>query len=131
RMRPGAHLLNASRGTVVDIDALAAALRGGRLGGAAVDVFPVEPKGQDEAFESPLRGIDNVLLTPHVGGSTPAAQDNIGLAVAAKLLRYSDNGSTLSAANFPAVARPGHEGSRRIRHLHRNVPRAPSRPPGR
>ena len=121
-MRPGAHLVNASRGTVVDIDALARALRQGHLGGAAVDVFPVEPKGPDEAFESPLRGIDNVLLTPHVGGSTLEAQDNIGLEVAAKLIRYSDNGSTLSAVNFPEVALPGHEGSRRILHIHRNVP---------
>ena len=122
RMRPGAHLVNASRGTVVEIDALAAALRDGRLGGAAVDVFPAEPKGRDEAFESPLRGIDNVLLTPHVGGSTLEAQDNIGLEVAAKLVRYSDNGSTLSAVNFPEVALPGHEGSRRILHIHRNTP---------
>ncbi|WP_407353174.1 phosphoglycerate dehydrogenase [Luteimonas sp. R10] len=121
-MKPGAHLLNASRGSVVDIDALAAALREGRLGGAAVDVFPVEPKGKDEAFESPLRGLDNVILTPHVGGSTLEAQDNIGLEVAAKLVRYSDNGSTLSAVNFPEVALPGHEGSRRILHIHRNVP---------
>ena len=122
RMRPGAHLVNASRGTVVGIDALAEALRDGRLGGAAVDVFPLEPKDRDEAFESPLRGIDNVLLTPHVGGSTLEAQDNIGLEVAAKLVRYSDNGSTLSAVNFPEVALPGHEGSRRILHIHRNAP---------
>ena len=122
RMRPGAHLVNASRGTVVEIDTLAEALREGRLGGAAVDVFPLEPKDRDEAFESPLRGIDNVLLTPHVGGSTLEAQDNIGLEVAAKLVRYSDNGSTLSAVNFPEVALPGHEGSRRILHIHRNAP---------
>lgn len=121
-MRAGAHLINASRGTVVDIDALAAALRDGHLGGAAVDVFPVEPKGADETFESPLRGLDNVVLTPHVGGSTLEAQDNIGLEVAAKLIRYSDNGSTLSAVNFPEVALPGHEGSRRLLHIHRNVP---------
>src|SRR5690606_13879235 len=127
RMRPGAHLLNASRGTVVDVDALAAALREGRLGGAAVDVFPVEPKGGDEAFESPLRGLDNVLLTPHVGGSTLEAQDNIGVEVAAKLIRYSDSGSTRSAVNFPEVALPGHEGSRRILHIHRNVPGVLSR----
>ena len=127
RMRPGAHLVNASRGTVVDILALASALREGHLGGAAVDVFPVEPKGPDEAFESPLRGLDNVLLTPHVGGSTLEAQDNIGVEVAAKLIRYSDNGSTLSAVNFPEVALPGHEGSRRILHIHRNVPGVLSR----
>ncbi|MDH5824484.1 phosphoglycerate dehydrogenase [Luteimonas sp. RD2P54] len=126
-MKPGAHLINASRGTVVDIDALAAALRDGRVGGAAVDVFPVEPKGKHETFESPLRGLDNVILTPHVGGSTLEAQDNIGVEVAAKLVRYSDNGSTLSAVNFPEVALPGHEGSLRILHIHRNVPGVLSR----
>ena len=122
RMKPGAHLINASRGTVVEIEPLAAALREGRLGGAAVDVFPAEPKGNDEAFESALRGLDNVILTPHVGGSTLEAQDNIGIEVAAKLVRYSDNGSTLSAVNFPEVTLPGHDGSRRILHIHRNVP---------
>ncbi|MGX5730286.1 phosphoglycerate dehydrogenase [Pseudoxanthomonas beigongshangi] len=122
KMKRGAHLINASRGTVVDIDALTAALKSGAVGGAAVDVFPVEPKGNAEAFESPLRGIDNVLLTPHVGGSTLEAQDNIGVEVAAKLVRYSDNGSTLSAVNFPEVTLPGHDGSRRILHIHRNVP---------
>ncbi|MCL6711317.1 phosphoglycerate dehydrogenase [Pseudoxanthomonas sp. z9] len=122
KMKPGAHLINASRGTVVDIDALTAALKSGAVGGAAVDVFPVEPKGNAEAFESPLRGLDNVILTPHVGGSTLEAQDNIGVEVAAKLVRYSDNGSTLSAVNFPEVTLPGHDGSRRILHIHRNVP---------
>lgn len=122
KMKPGAHLINASRGTVVDIDALAGALQSGALGGAAVDVFPVEPKGNNESFESPLRGIDQVILTPHVGGSTLEAQDNIGVEVAAKLVRYSDNGSTLSAVNFPEVTLPGHDGSRRILHIHRNVP---------
>ncbi|HZF97147.1 MAG TPA: phosphoglycerate dehydrogenase [Pseudoxanthomonas sp.] len=126
-MKPGAHLINASRGTVVDIDALAAALGSGRLGGAAVDVFPLEPQGNDDTFESPLRGLDNVILTPHVGGSTLEAQDNIGVEVAAKLVRYSDNGSTLSAVNFPEVTLPGHEGSRRIMHIHRNVPGVLSR----
>jgi D-3-phosphoglycerate dehydrogenase len=122
RMKPGAHLINASRGTVVEIEPLAAALREGRLGGAAVDVFPTEPKGNDEAFESPLRGLDNVILTPHVGGSTLEAQDNIGVEVAAKLVRYSDNGSTLSAVNFPEVSLPEHDGSHRLLHIHRNVP---------
>ncbi|GGD41030.1 phosphoglycerate dehydrogenase [Pseudoxanthomonas indica] len=121
-MKRGGHLINASRGTVVDIDALAGALRSGQVGGAAVDVFPVEPKGNADPFESPLRGIDNVILTPHVGGSTLEAQDNIGVEVAAKLVRYSDNGSTLSAVNFPEVTLPGHDGSRRILHIHRNVP---------
>lgn len=122
RMKPGAHLINASRGTVVDIDALADALAKGRLGGAAVDVFPVEPEANGPGFESPLRAFDNVLLTPHVGGSTLEAQDNIGTEVAAKLIRYSDNGSTLSAVNFLEVALPEHEGSLRLLHIHRNVP---------
>ena len=122
RMKPGAHLINASRGTVVEIEPLAAALREDRLGGAAVDVFPAEPKGNDESFESALRGLDNVILTPHVGGSTLEAQDNIGIEVAAKLVRYSDNGSTLSAVNFPEVSLPEHDGSHRLLHIHRNVP---------
>ena len=121
-MKRGAHLINASRGSVVDIDALASALLCGHVGGAAVDVFPVEPKGNGEAFASPLLGMDNVILTPHVGGSTLEAQDNIGIEVAAKLVRYSDNGSTLSAVNFPEVSLPGHPNSRRILHIHRNVP---------
>jgi D-3-phosphoglycerate dehydrogenase len=122
RMRPGSHLINASRGTVVDIDALADALRRGHLGGAAVDVFPVEPKSNDARFESPLVGMDNVLLTPHVGGSTAEAQENIGREVAAKLVRYSDNGSTVSAVNFPEVSLPEHAGRCRLLHIHRNVP---------
>ncbi len=122
KMKPGAHLINAARGTVVDIDALATALRDGRLGGAAVDVFPVEPQGNDDPLASPLLGIDNVILTPHVGGSTLEAQDNIGIEVAAKLVRYSDNGSTLSAVNFPEVTLPEHAGSHRLLHIHRNVP---------
>ena len=121
-MRAGAHLINASRGSVVDIDALAGALRSGHLGGAAVDVFPVEPEGNAEAFASPLAGIDNALLTPHVGGSTLEAQDNIGIEVASKLIRYSDNGSTLTAVNFPEVTLPEHTGSTRFLHIHRNVP---------
>ena len=122
RMKPGAHLINASRGTVVDIDALAAALASGQVGGAAVDVFPVEPEGNADAFVSPLCGLDNVILTPHIGGSTLEAQDNIGAEVAAKLVRYSDNGSTLSAVNFPEVTLPEHHGSHRFLHIHRNVP---------
>ncbi|HMH69101.1 MAG TPA: phosphoglycerate dehydrogenase [Pinirhizobacter sp.] len=122
KMKPGAMLINASRGTVVDIEALAAALGSGQLSGAAIDVFPVEPKGNDDAFVSPLIGMDNVILTPHIGGSTLEAQDNIGIEVASKLVRYSDNGSTLSAVNFPEVSLPGHPNSRRLLHIHRNVP---------
>lgn len=121
-MKPGAMLINASRGTVVDIDALAEALRSERLAGAAIDVFPVEPKGNADPFVSPLVGLDNVILTPHIGGSTAEAQENIGLEVAAKLIRYSDNGSTLSAVNFPEVSLPEHAGSRRLLHIHENVP---------
>ena len=122
KMKPGAMLINAARGTVVDIDALAAALKSGHIGGAAIDVFPVEPKGNDDPFVSPLIGMDNVILTPHVGGSTLEAQDNIGIEVAAKLVRYSDNGSTLSAVNFPEVSLPEHPKSQRLLHIHRNVP---------
>lgn len=126
-MRQGAVLINASRGSVVDIDALAAALHEGHLAGAAVDVFPVEPKGNDDPFVSPLVGLDNVILTPHIGGSTLEAQDNIGIEVASKLVRYSDNGSTLSAVNFPEVSLPEHPRSRRLLHIHRNVPGVLSR----
>ena len=127
RMRTGTVLINASRGSVVDIEALAATLREGHLGGAAVDVFPVEPKGNDDLFASPLVGMDNVILTPHIGGSTLEAQDNIGIEVASKLVRYSDNGSTLSAVNFPEVTLPEHPHSRRLLHIHRNVPGTLSR----
>jgi len=121
-MRAGSMLINAARGTVVDIDALAASLKSGHLSGAAIDVFPVEPQGNNDKFVSPLIGMDNVILTPHVGGSTLEAQDNIGREVAAKLLRYSDNGSTLSAVNFPEVSLPGHPNSQRLLHIHKNVP---------
>ena len=122
KMKPGSHLINASRGTVVDIPALAAALRSGHLHGAAIDVFPVEPQGNDNPFESELIGLDNVILTPHIGGSTAEAQANIGIEVASKLLRYSNNGSTVSAVNFPEVALPEHTGRCRLLHVHRNVP---------
>jgi D-3-phosphoglycerate dehydrogenase len=127
RMRPGSMLINASRGTVVEIDALAAALRSKHLAGAAIDVFPVEPKGNTDPFVSPLVGMDNVILTPHVGGSTAEAQENIGIEVASKLVRYSDNGSTLSAVNFPEVSLPGHPTSRRLLHIHQNIPGVLSR----
>ncbi len=122
QMRAGSALINASRGTVVDIDALADALRAGHLSGAAVDVFPHEPKANGEMFVSPLVGMENVILTPHIGGSTLEAQDNIGIEVAAKLVRYSDNGSTLSAVNFPEATLPGHPHSHRLLHIHRNMP---------
>jgi len=121
RMKPGARLINAARGTVVDIDALVAALRDKRLSGAALDVFPAEPKTGEE-FQSPLREFDNVILTPHVGGSTEEAQESIGAEVAAKLIKYSNNGSTLSAVNFPEVSLPEHEGKHRLLHIHKNRP---------
>jgi len=121
-MKNNSILINASRGTVVDIDALAEALSTKKLAGAAIDVFPVEPKSNDEEFISPLRKFDNVILTPHIGGSTKEAQENIGLEVATKLAKYSDNGSTLSAVNFPDVSLPEHTGTSRLLHVHHNQP---------
>jgi D-3-phosphoglycerate dehydrogenase len=121
-MRPGSFLINASRGQVVDIDALAGKLQAGHLAGAAIDVFPVEPGSNTETFESPLRGMDNVLLTPHIGGSTMEAQENIAVEVAGKLVKYSDNGTTRSAVNFPQVSLPDHGNVSRILHIHHNEP---------
>ncbi|NVK02787.1 MAG: phosphoglycerate dehydrogenase [Oceanospirillaceae bacterium] len=121
-MKPGSVFINAARGTVVDIDALCAALASGKLLGAAVDVFPVEPRSNDDEFISPLREFDNVILTPHVGGSTMEAQMNIGYEVAEKLVKYSDNGSSITSVNFPEVALPGHTNAHRLLHVHRNVP---------
>jgi len=120
-------LINASRGTVVDIDAAVEALESKRLAGAAFDVFPAEPGGNDEEFLSPLRRFENVILTPHIAGSTIEAQANIGTEVSEKLVRYSDNGSTLSAVNFPEVSLPAHPGSHRLLHIHHNVPGVLSR----
>jgi D-3-phosphoglycerate dehydrogenase / 2-oxoglutarate reductase len=122
QMKPKAVLINASRGSVVDIDALANALRGQRILGAAIDVFPVEPKSNHDPFESPLTHFDNCILTPHVGGSTQEAQENIGVEVADKLVRYSDNGSTLTSVNFPEVALPPHPQHHRLLHIHENRP---------
>jgi D-3-phosphoglycerate dehydrogenase len=122
RMKPGAMLMNASRGTVVDLEAAAAALGSRHLGGAAFDVFPAEPEGNDEEFLSPLRRFENVILTPHIAGSTIEAQANIGTEVSEKLVRYSDNGSTMTAVNFPEVSLPAHPGSHRLLHIHHNVP---------
>jgi len=121
-MPPGAVLLNASRGTVVDIDALSSKLQDGHIGGAGIDVFPTEPRSNDDEFISPLRAFDNTFLTPHIGGSTVEAQENIGMEVAEKLARYSDNGTTTSSVNFPEVALPEHAGSHRLLHVHHNVP---------
>lgn len=121
-MKPGGILINAARGTVVDIDALAGALRDKHLNGAAIDVFPVEPRSNKEEFVSPLREFDNCILTPHIGGSTLEAQANIGLEVAEKLVRYSDNGTSITSVNFPEVALPSHPGMHRLLHIHQNVP---------
>lgn len=120
--RDGAALINASRGTVVDIEALVAALDAGKLCGAALDVFPSEPKSNADPFHSPLRRFDNVILTPHVGGSTEEAQESIGIEVAEKLVRFQSNGSTLSAVNFPQVSLPSHRGTYRLLHIHHNQP---------
>ncbi|HEY0206263.1 MAG TPA: phosphoglycerate dehydrogenase [Acetobacteraceae bacterium] len=121
-MKPGAHLINNSRGSVVDLDALAAALRSGHLAGAAVDVFPREPKSANEAFSSPLQGLPNVILTPHIGGSTEEAQERIGEEVARKLLGFLQAGSTGGAVNFPHVEQPRLAGHSRYLHVHHNVP---------
>ena len=121
-MKKGAFFINNSRGTVVDLDALASALRSGHLAGAAVDVFPVEPTSNKERFVSPLQGIENVILTPHIGGSTEEAQERIGAEVAKKLIEYSDIGSTLGAVNFPQVQLPPRPAGTRYIHVHTNVP---------
>ena len=123
-MKKGAFFINAARGSVVDIDALKEALDAGQIAGAAVDVFPKEPATKDEEFISPLRGMPNVILTPHIGGSTLEAQANIGLEVAERLVKYSDNGSTLGAVNYVEVSLPVQESGKvtRFMHIHRNVP---------
>ena len=123
KMKDGVFFINASRGTVVDIDALAHALETKKVGGAAVDVFPTEPASNQEEFVSPLRNFDNVILTPHIGASTEEAQCNIGIEVAQKLALYSDNGSTLTAVNFPEVSLPEKRANvSRLLHVHTNVP---------
>ena len=122
QLKPGSILINAARGTVVDIDALAKALEDGKLRGAALDVFPTEPASINDPFESPLCRFDNVILTPHIGGSTAEAQANIGAEVAGKFVKYSDNGSTLSAVNFPEVSLPEHHNAKRLLHIHHNRP---------
>ncbi|MEL0612207.1 phosphoglycerate dehydrogenase [Marinomonas arenicola] len=122
KMKKGSIFINASRGTVADLGAVADAIKAGNLSGAAVDVFPVEPKGNTEEFVSPLRGLDNVILTPHIGGSTMEAQENIGIEVAEKLIKYSDVGTTIAAVNFPEVALPSQADNHRILHVHENRP---------
>ena len=121
-MRPGSYLINNSRGTVVDLDALAKALHDGHLAGAAIDVFPVEPSSNADRFQTPLQGLKNVILTPHIGGSTEQAQDRIGREVARKLLDYFSSGSTMGAVNFPQVQLQARPVGARFSHVHRNVP---------
>jgi D-3-phosphoglycerate dehydrogenase len=122
QMKRGACLLNASRGTVVVIDALADALRSGQVGGAAVDVYPSEPESNSDGFDTPLRGLTNVILTPHIGGSTEEAQEAIGKEVSAALLKFINQGATTGAVNFPQVELPMSKGAHRILNIHRNVP---------
>lgn len=136
-MKPGAFLINNARGSVVNVEALAAALKDGHVGGAAVDVFPVEPAGKGEIFASPLCGLPNVILTPHIGGSTEEAQETIAVDVAEKLLKFVNVGSTAGAVNVPQVELPDQGGTdddddsrsrkaagrrHRILHFHKNVP---------
>lgn len=122
KMKDGVIFLNLSRGHVVDIDALAAAVNSGKIAGARIDVFPYEPATNNEIFESPLKGLDNVILTPHIGGSTAEAQENIGKFVPAKFLEYINNGSTSGSVNFPEVQLPKLKDSHRILHIHENIP---------
>jgi len=122
RMKPGMCVINASRGTVVDLEALAAALQSKHIGGAAVDVFPIEPASNGEGFATPLRGLPNVILTPHIGGSTEEAQESIGREVAGALIKFVNAGSTTGAVNFPQVELAPAAGTHRILNVHRNVP---------
>ncbi len=121
-IKPGAILINYARGEVVDLEALRKALESGQVAGAAVDVFPVEPEKNGDVFETPLQGLANVLLTPHIGGSTEEAQQNIGEDVSAKLLSYLEKGITLGSHTVPALSLPPQANSHRILHIHENVP---------
>ena len=122
-MKKGSYLINASRGSVVDIESLAKALESGHLHGAAVDVFPTEPKNNQEQFQSPLQNLPNVILTPHIGGSTEEAQESIGREVSHSLIEYFLKGATLGAVNFPQLEIPPlKEEARRVLNIHKNVP---------
>lgn len=122
QMKKGSHLINASRGTVVVIEDLVEALKSKHIAGCAVDVFPVEPASNKEKFTSPLQGLSNVILTPHIGGSTEEAQKNIGIEVAESFRRYLKIGSSSGAVNFPNVDLPIKKGTSRILNVHRNEP---------
>lgn len=121
-MKPGSLLINAARGHCIEIDDLAEALRSGHLGGCALDVFPVEPKGSNEALNSPLRGLPNAILTPHIGGSTLEAQANIGSEVADKFQKYITRGDTIGSVNFAELSLPKRDKTHRLLHIHRNKP---------
>jgi D-3-phosphoglycerate dehydrogenase len=121
-MRPGSYLLNASRGTVVDIDALAEALSSGHIAGAAIDVYPKEPRKNGGDFDSPLVGMKNVVLTPHIGGSTEEAQESIGREVGAACMDFVNKGTTITSVNFPQVDLTQRPGIHRILNVHKNVP---------
>src|ERR1700743_2346735 len=121
-MKPGSCRINNSRGTVVDLDALAVALRDGHLSGAAIDVFPVEPSSNSERFQTPVQGFKTVVLPPHIGGSPEEAQERIGREVARKLLDYCISGSTMGAVNFPQVQLHARAHGVRFSHVHHNVP---------
>lgn len=122
KMKEGAYLLNLSRGTVVDVEALAQAIKAKRLGGAALDVYPEEPESNSDDFTSVVRGLPNVVLTPHIGGSTAEAQEAIGREVANVLTRFTNTGATTGAVNFPGVDLPPLVGAHRVLNVHRNVP---------
>jgi D-3-phosphoglycerate dehydrogenase / 2-oxoglutarate reductase len=122
KMKPRSIFINASRGMVIDDEALRENILSGHIAGAAIDVFPIEPKAQGDTFESPLRGLDNVILTPHVGGSTQEAQEEIGGFVSTKLLSFVATGGTALSVNLPEVATPLAPGSYRLAYLHTNTP---------
>ncbi len=122
QMKRGASLINASRGTVVAIDALVAGLKSGQVGGAAIDVYPEEPETNSDAFLSPLRGLPNVLLTPHIGGSTMEAQEAIGREVGTSLIKFVNSGATTGAVNFPQIELAQTQDTHRILNVHKNVP---------
>ncbi len=122
KMKKGSYLLNASRGSVINLEALAEALKSGHLAGAAIDVYPKEPRGNGPGFESPLVGLKNVVLTPHIGGSTEEAQENIGVEVATACMGFINKGTTVGSVNFPQVEMPLKPGAHRILNAHRNVP---------
>lgn len=120
--KPGAILINYARGEVIDLNALRKSIESGHISGAAVDVFPEEPQKTGDVFSSPLQNLPNVILTPHIGGSTQEAQQNIGEDVSSKLLSYLEKGITLGSHTVPALSLPPQEGSHRILHIHKNVP---------